>query len=71
MLVTLKVMLIATNAGTLTFALYYLVKFPEKMRKLREEIDEVLGDQVMQPSDLGKMPYCVGMCVYLMHFDDC
>lgn len=40
--------------------MYYLLKNPETMRKLREEIDTVLGDQTMQSTDLGKMPYCVG-----------
>ena len=51
----------------LTFALYFLMKNPETLRKLREEIDSVLGDQVMQMTDLGKMPYCVGQCaVYFL-----
>lgn len=40
--------------------MYYLLKNPDTMRKLREEVDSVLGDEVMQSSDLGKMPYCLG-----------
>ena len=31
------------------------------MRKLREEIDEVLGDQVIQLRDLEKLSYTLGM----------
>lgn len=39
---------------------YYLLKNPESMRKLREEIDEVLGDQEIQLADLNKLPYLIG-----------
>ncbi|THH28054.1 hypothetical protein EUX98_g6131 [Antrodiella citrinella] len=50
-----------TTSGMLTFSMYYLMKNPEAMRKLREEVDAVLGDEVMQITDLGKMPYCVAV----------
>ncbi|TCD71958.1 hypothetical protein EIP91_000090 [Steccherinum ochraceum] len=50
-----------TTSGTLTFAVYYLLKYPDTMRKLREEIDSVLGDEVMQASDLSKLPYCLAV----------
>lgn len=46
--------------GLLTFSLYYLIKNPEAMRKLREEVDEVLGDQTIQLGDLGKLRYALG-----------
>jgi hypothetical protein len=44
----------------LSFALYNLLKHPEAMAKLRAEVDEVLGDQPLQVSDLGKFPYLTG-----------
>jgi cytochrome P450/NADPH-cytochrome P450 reductase len=44
----------------LSFATYNLAKNPEALAKLRAEIDEVIGDQPIQLSDLGKMPYTVG-----------
>lgn len=47
-------------AGTLSFMCYYLLKNPESMRRLREEIDEVLGDQEIQLADLNKLPYLIG-----------
>ena len=47
--------------GLLTFCLYYLIKHPEAMRKAREEIDEVLGDQQIQLTDISKLKYIEGM----------
>jgi cytochrome P450 / NADPH-cytochrome P450 reductase len=44
----------------LSFVTYNLAKNPDALAKLRAEIDEVLGDQPIQLSDLGKMPYTVG-----------
>ena len=41
--------------------MYYLMKNPEAMRKAREEVDEVLGDQEIQLGDLGKLKYITGM----------
>lgn len=38
------------------------MKNPEAMRKAREEVDEVLGDQEIQLGDLGKLKYITGMC---------
>lgn len=46
-----------TTSGLLTFALYYLIKNPEAMRKAHEEVDEVLGDQQIQLTDIGKLKY--------------
>ncbi|KAF7794903.1 hypothetical protein EIP86_006046 [Pleurotus ostreatoroseus] len=46
-----------TTSGLLTFCLYYMMKNPEAMRKAREEVDEVLGDQQIQIGDLGKLKY--------------
>lgn len=43
--------------GTLTFALYYLCKHPEAMRKLREEIDEVVGEGTLHLEDVPKLKY--------------
>ncbi|KAK7678479.1 hypothetical protein QCA50_018539 [Cerrena zonata] len=46
-----------TTSGTLTFALYHIVKNPEVLRKLREEVDEVLGDETITRNDLGRLKY--------------
>ena len=50
-----------TMLGTLSFLTYYLLKHPRVMRKLREEVDEVLGDNLPQVNDLGKLPYLTGL----------
>ncbi|KAH9931026.1 cytochrome P450 [Amylocystis lapponica] len=51
-----------TTSSTLCFAFYYIVKKPEVMRKVREEVDEVLGDQAIQLNDLSKLHY-VTACI--------
>ena len=48
-------------SGLLTFTLYYLCKNPEAMRKVREEVDEVLGDQPIHVEDISKLKYVSGM----------
>ena len=47
--------------GLLTFTLYYLCKHAEGMRKVREEVDDVLGDQPMRVGDISKLKYMSGM----------
>ena len=44
----------------LTFAMYHLLKNPEAMRKLREEVDTVIGDRAMTADDLSRLPYLIG-----------
>lgn len=44
----------------LTFITYYLVKNPEAMRKLREEIETKIGNRPMIPADVNKLPYLIG-----------
>ncbi len=44
----------------LTFTIYFLLKNPDKMRKLRAEIDEVLGGRPLEVEDFDKLPYLVG-----------
>lgn len=44
----------------LTFTLYYLCKNPEAMRKAREEVDEVLGDEPIRLEHIGKLKYISG-----------
>jgi len=39
---------------------YCILKHPEVTRKLRKEVDEVLGDRPMQLSALDKVPYLEG-----------
>jgi cytochrome P450/NADPH-cytochrome P450 reductase len=46
----------------LTFAVYHLLKTPEALRKLRAEIDQVIGDRPVQCDDFSKMPYLTGIC---------
>ena len=48
------------SSGMLTFVLYYLLKNPESMRKLREEIDEKIGKRPMTVKDINKLPYLIG-----------
>ncbi|KAJ3487812.1 hypothetical protein NLI96_g3280 [Meripilus lineatus] len=50
-----------TTSGLLTFSLFHLIKNPEAMRKLREEVDEVLGDQTIQLTDIGKLRYTLAV----------
>ena len=48
----------------LTFTTYFLLKNPDALRKLREEIDTKLGDRPMTVQDIGKLPYLLGKCVH-------
>ncbi|OCH86408.1 bifunctional P-450/NADPH-P450 reductase [Obba rivulosa] len=50
-----------TTSGMLTFAVYYLLKNPEAMRKLREEIDATIGDRVASVKDVNKLPYLLAV----------
>ncbi|KAH9891895.1 bifunctional P-450/NADPH-P450 reductase [Cubamyces lactineus] len=50
-----------TTSGMLTFTVYYLLKNPEAMRKLREEIDSTLGDRPMTARDVNKLPYLLAV----------
>ena len=47
-------------AGMLTFVTYFLLKNPEALRKLREEIDTRIGNRPMTTQDVGKLPYLLG-----------
>ncbi|KAJ7692444.1 cytochrome P450 [Mycena rosella] len=46
-----------TSSGMLTFMVYHLLKTPEALRKLRAEVDEVIGDRPVQCEDFSRMPY--------------
>ena len=48
----------------MSIIIYYLIKCPEAMRKLREEIDSVLGDRQMTADDLARLPYLLGTHTY-------
>ncbi|KAH9932779.1 bifunctional P-450/NADPH-P450 reductase [Epithele typhae] len=50
-----------TTSGMLTFATYYLLKNPEAMRKLREEIDTMVGDRPPSKKDVNKLPYLLAV----------
>ncbi|GMH81492.1 hypothetical protein TrVE_jg13930 [Triparma verrucosa] len=54
----LMTMLIAgheTTAAVLTWALFELKRNPEEMKKVRDEIDEVIGDKMPDYADIKKM----------------
>lgn len=38
------------------------MKNPEAMRKAHEEVDEILGDQQIQLTDVSKLKYIEGVC---------
>lgn len=40
--------------------MYYLIKNPEATRKAHEEVDETLGDQEIQLTDVSKLKYIDG-----------
>ncbi len=44
----------------LVFAVYYLLKSPDTMRKLRDEIDSVMGGRPFTTADMNTMPYLIG-----------
>ncbi|KAJ5535701.1 hypothetical protein N7513_008887 [Penicillium frequentans] len=49
----------ATSANLVAFALYYLIKNPEKITKARAEIDSIVGaNGQIQLEDLKKLQYC-------------
>ncbi|KAJ6505385.1 fatty acid hydroxylase [Mycena sanguinolenta] len=46
-----------TSSGMLTFAIYHLLRTPFALRKVREEIDRVIGDRPANAEDLSNLPY--------------
>ncbi|SEA02134.1 cytochrome P450 / NADPH-cytochrome P450 reductase [Thalassobacillus cyri] len=46
-----------TTSGLLSFALYYLMKNPDKLRKAYEEVDEVLGDETPTYKQVKQLKY--------------
>ncbi|KAF3923088.1 hypothetical protein ABW20_dc0106127 [Dactylellina cionopaga] len=46
-----------TTSGTLAFTMYNLVKYPQKYKKLQEEIDSVVGRNPVSLEHLSKLPY--------------
>lgn len=46
-----------TTSGLLSFAIYYLLKHPEKLQKAYAEVDEVLGDGVPDFKQVKKLKY--------------
>jgi len=46
-----------TTANALTFALHLLSRHPHVLRRLRAEVDAVLGGRAVRLEDLGKMPF--------------
>ncbi|KAL1937787.1 hypothetical protein VTO73DRAFT_12806 [Trametes versicolor] len=50
-----------TTSGMLVFAIYYLLKNPDTMRKLRDEIDSVMGQRPFTTADMNTMPYLIAV----------
>ncbi|KAK0494970.1 fatty acid hydroxylase [Armillaria luteobubalina] len=50
-----------TSSGMMTFTIYFLLKNPDKMRKLRAEIDEVLEGRQLEVGDFDKLPYLIAV----------
>jgi cytochrome P450/NADPH-cytochrome P450 reductase len=46
-----------TTSGMLSFAIYLLLKNPEKMRKAREQVDQVLGNETPRFEQLKQLNY--------------
>jgi cytochrome P450/NADPH-cytochrome P450 reductase len=46
-----------TTSGLLSFVFYQLLKHPETYRKAQQEVDEVVGQGVIEVSHLSKLPY--------------
>lgn len=46
---------------------YYLLKNPEAMRKLRQEVDEVIGGATPTVDHMTKLPYLTGAFLELIH----
>jgi cytochrome P450 / NADPH-cytochrome P450 reductase len=44
----------------MAFTLYLLLKHPDVLRKVRQEVDEVLGDEPAKVEDLSKLHYLNG-----------
>ncbi|KAH9937812.1 fatty acid hydroxylase [Epithele typhae] len=50
-----------TTSGMLTFVVYYLLKNPEAMRKLRDEIDTKIGGRRVTTKDVNQLPYLLAV----------
>ncbi|WLR47276.1 bifunctional cytochrome P450/NADPH--P450 reductase [Halobacillus litoralis] len=46
-----------TTSGLLSFAMYYLLKHPDKLQKAYEEVDEVLGDDTPSFKQVKQLKY--------------
>jgi cytochrome P450 len=46
-----------TTAVALTFSLHLLGRHPEALRRLQQEVDDVLGDRTPTPDDVERLPY--------------
>ncbi|KAI0629782.1 cytochrome P450 [Trametes polyzona] len=58
-----------TTSGMLTFAIYYLLKNPETLRKLREEIDTKIGGRPFTTADLNTLPYLIAVMRETLRLD--
>lgn len=46
-----------TTSGTLSFLFYHVLKNPDVYQKVQEEVDRVVGDEVLQQKHLGQLKY--------------
>lgn len=51
-----------TSSGLVSFAFYYLLKNHEAYKKLQQEVDEVIGTQVITVQHLANLPYVNAVC---------
>lgn len=59
-----------TTSGMLSFTVYHLLKNPDTLIKLREELDRVIGNKEVGLDHLDKLEYLLGQykfrpCFYL------
>lgn len=47
----------------LTFATYFLLKNPDTLRKMRDQIDEVCGNETITLEHLSRLTYVTGTCL--------
>ncbi|KAJ7118363.1 bifunctional P-450/NADPH-P450 reductase [Mycena epipterygia] len=47
--------------GMMSFMVYYLLKNPETLRKLRAQVDEVIGTRPVQYEDFANLPYLIAV----------
>ncbi|KAI2464828.1 bifunctional P-450:NADPH-P450 reductase [Annulohypoxylon bovei var. microspora] len=58
-----------TTSGTLSYALYRLLKNPDDYRKVQQEVDEVLGKEAITVQHVQKFPYIAAVLRETLRLD--